>query len=226
VRSISRWRPTSGSIAPLAGELGQVLGVGGERLVGGCRLCGGLVVLAGGEWPRLPGPGVRARTAARRARVGLRNAVRQVADHVEPRHPLLLEQGDGEALAFGVEGNEEVRPLDGAPSRALDLGGGAGERALQRQRQPRLEHPAVLVLALERLSEVLLEAAAHPLRIAAGVAQHARGLVVQGERVEQVLGAGVLVPQPPGLGDGDGQRDLHVLRELHRCQRFITARVP
>src|SRR6202023_1085391 len=57
---------------------------------------------------------------------------------------------------------------------------------------------------------------AQQIEIGAGMAQHLAGGLVERQRIEQVLGAGVLVAEPAGLGDRDGERDLEGLGQPHR----------
>ena len=144
----------------------------------------------------------------------LGDAVGQVAHHVEALHPLLGEQLDGEALLLGEQRHQQVRAADLVAAGALDLGGGARQEALQGEGQARLER-AVGRRRLQLVAQVAVEAVAQAVDVGAGMAQHAGGLVVEGEGVEQVLRAGVLVTPPAGLGDRDGERDLNVLRQFH-----------
>ncbi len=192
-----------------AGERGQVLGEGGERVAAPRS---GLAVLAVLAIARGERPPVARRGAGAAGRAELRDPVGEVADDVEPAHPLLVEELHGVALRLEEHRHQEVAAGDLGAAGAVRVGAGAGERALERERQPRLA-------AAGDAPQLVVEPGGEPLaqrfEVGAGVAQHEGGLLVEGQGVEQVLHAGVLVAEPRRLADRDAERDLEVLRQPH-----------
>ena len=122
----------------------------------------------------------------------LRDAVRDVADHVQPRDPLFLQERDGVRIGLREHRHQHVRP------RGLRLAGAEHvvDRALDdaRERQRRLRSLALRFgQRLELRLQERLQLAAEPRHRPAAVLDHLGGLLVAQQREQQVLERGELV---------------------------------
>ena len=124
--------------------------------------------------------------------------------------------GDRRAVALGEEGDEDVGALELALAGALDVRRRPLHGAVEAEREGGklsvrlLRHG--LELVVEELLELLLQRGAAS---AAGVADDGRRLVIEEERVEQVLDRDVLVPPPRRLALGEGEGDLDFGADAH-----------
>jgi hypothetical protein len=194
----------------LAGEVGQVLGEGLERIAlrGAAAPAGLLVVLV-----LLPAGRLARAFAIVGGAVVAGDAVGDVANHVEPGDPLALQHLDGVGVPLVEHRHQDVGAGELLAANAVGPGGGEREDALHAQGEAGLA--AVLRQRFELLGEVLGECLAHPVEVRAGVLEHLGGLLVEGEGVEQMLQPGVFMAHPSRLGDGDGEGDLQVVGNFH-----------
>ena len=95
------------------------------------------------------------------------------------------------------------------------MGGRALHRAREAEREGGELGVGVLGHGLDLFVEELLQALLEGHRIAAGVAEDARRLLVEEQGVEQVLDRDVLVPPPRGLALGEGEGDLDFRADAH-----------
>jgi hypothetical protein len=171
----------------LGGALVEVDGVRVERLARlAARLVAALPVLAVLLTVRL----------GLVAAVGdLRDAVRDVAQHVDPLDVLLLEQEHGVRIRLAEHRDQHVAPADLLLAGGLDVHRRAMEHAAEADRLDRL---GLLILRqlLQFLLEVLIDLLFQALDVAAAVANHLGHFVVMQQGVEYMLERQVLVVTP------------------------------
>jgi hypothetical protein len=183
------------------GHLGQVLGEGGEGVVAPRGVLGLVLVVSQRQRDAVDG-------------LQLRDAVGQVAHHVQPGHSLGFQHVGREGLGLFVDRHEKVRAADLVAAGGLHAEDGAGEGPLDPQGEAGMEF-LVRAEALERRVEVLGEALLDPLEIAAGMAEDPGGLLVESQGIEEVLQPGVFMPETAGFGPGHLERDLQIARQFH-----------
>jgi hypothetical protein len=143
----------------------------------------------------------------------LRDAVRDVLEHVEARDPLAPEQRHRVRVGLLEDGGEQVARLD-----LLLLGVlGVGDRGLQDpvegERLAGLDR-LVTRLLLHVLLEEPVELALQPPQVGARVPQDLGALVVVGEGVQEVLDRQVGVAPRVRLAKGSLQRQLELSVDL------------
>ena len=120
------------------------------------------------------------------APAGLRDAVRNEIDRVEPRHVLLLEEIGGVALALGENGDEHIGAGYFLAARRLDVNDGALNDALERRRRAgilRVGHDQTIEFFVDELLQIGLERV--DIDIAAG--QNGHSVAIFGQREEEML---------------------------------------
>src|SRR5215475_10516132 len=187
--------------------LDQVDGEGGERIA---RRRGLVVVTAGITLGR------------RRLGRGLRDAVRQVRDDVEPRDALLGQEEGGVRVGLPEDRGQQVGAVDLVAAGRLHVCRRALEDALESERLLRW----ALVARGERLLlvEVRLQLLQELRDVATAGAHHVgHGVVVQ-ERPEDVLQAEELVPAPACLAHRQGERRFEGTRQSHAQASSVVQR--
>ncbi len=143
--------------------------------------------------------------AGLRAPRRLGDAVGDVVDRVEAGHVLLLQEIDGMALALGEHRDQHVGAGHLLAARGLDMDRGALQHALEAR--GRL---GILAVVGHQIVEFVVDIAEHvaaqPVEIDAAGPQYGNGVLVLGQRQQQMLEGGVFVPPLVGVGQGPVQR--------------------
>ena len=192
--------------------VGQVGAVGGERIARGRRAFVA-VARAGAVL------GARAAAGTRR----LRDPVRDVLEHVEPRDALLGEQLRGMRLRLLQDRGADVARFDLGALRALDVQHGGLQHAAERGGLLGLALVAALLL-FDRLAEIRVEIAAQAGQIGAAGGENALAVGVVRQRVQQVLEGDVGVPARDRFAIGNRQDDFNGGREHGISSRFFDRR--
>ena len=137
----------------------------------------------------------------------LADAVRDVLEHVEPRHALRGEELRRVRLGLLERGRQHVARLDFLPPRALHVQHRRLQHAAERHRLVRLLLLAALEL-LDVLVEVLVEIAAELGQIGAARGEDPLAVRVVRQRVEQVLQRQVRMMPGGRLAVRHGENDL------------------
>ena len=127
-----------------------------------------------------------------------------IADDVEARDALLLEQVGGVRVGLAEDRDQHVAAVDLVLAGRLHVRRGALEDALEAERLLRRTVVAV-GQPLQLLVEVALELALRALDVAAAGADHLGDVVVVERALEHVLEAEELVPPAPRFADGEGR---------------------
>ena len=139
--------------------------------------------------------------AARR----LGDAVRDVVDRVEAGHVLLLQEIDGVALALGEHRDQHIGAGHLLAARGLDMDRGALQHALEARGRLR-----VVAVVRHEVGQLVVDigqnVAAQPVEIDAAGAQHRDGVLILGQREQQVFERRVFVPPLVGVRQSAMQR--------------------
>ena len=149
-----------------------------------------------------------------RAAARLGDAVADVVDRVEPRHLLLLQEVDGVALALGEDRDQHVGAGDLLAAGGLDVDRRPLQHALEARGRLRLAGAAA-DQAGELAVDIFGEVAAQPLDIDVAGAHHGNGVLVVGQRQQQMLEGRIFVPPLLGVGERAMQRLFEIGRQ-HR----------
>ena len=179
--------PHEGVQTPGRGRLGQIVRERGEGIGGH------LLVLAEAATPRhraIPiGAAVRAR---------LRDPVRLVAEHVEPRDLVAAQQGHRVRVRLLEERRQQIARFHLFLLRGVGLGQRALDHPVEGEGLRRVVRPLPLVV-LDLLVEEVGELGLEPTQIDADVAQDLGALVVVGQREQQMLHGQIGMPPRDGL---------------------------
>jgi hypothetical protein len=147
--------------------------------------------------------------------VELRRAVRDVRDDVEARDAELPQEGHARGVLLGKERDEDVLALELLLPRRLHVHGCAPHHPLEAERQ---DGGVVLVLGdlLDLGVEVGAEQRFQFLEVGSRVAEDLLRLVVERQRVQEVLDGDELVPPPLRLTRGQTERNFHFGADSHR----------
>ncbi len=188
--------------ATLAGQLGEVAGVGGQGVVGRRGDDGG--VTTGTRRHHLLA------LAGRRRAGGA--APRQPAHHRQARDALFPDEQGGRAVLLVQDGHQHVAAQDLLPLGRVGVARRALDDPPEAQGGRRVHR---VVLARQLLLQPGFQEGPEGRRIPAGTPQDGRGVLVVEDGQEQMLHGDVLVAQAGGLGKGHVHADLDVGGELH-----------
>ncbi len=150
----------------------------------------------------------------------LRDAVRDVAHHVEPRDALLLEQIRRVGIGLAEDRDQHVAAEDLVLPRGLHVRGGALDDALEPQRLLG-RHVGAVRQALELFVEEGLDLALQLGDVAAAMAYDLRDVGVVQQRIEHVLDAEELVAPPAGFAHREGETDLELSADAHQASSML-----
>ena len=150
----------------------------------------------------------------------LRDTVRDVADDVETRDALLLEEIGGVRVRLAENGDQDVAAEDLVLSRRLHVRGGALNHPLKADGLLR-RGVVALRQPLQLLVEELLQRALQLGDVTAAVTHDLGDVAVMQERVQHVLDAQELVAATTRLADGEGETDLELAADAHQASSML-----